>query len=73
MIIKPKMILRDWIKLEKLYLNMISFNKNGINLIEYMINVLPFYINWKVLSCNKNAIEILRESNPSYLAVILEF
>ena len=70
---KPIWKLRDWINIENLYLDMLSYNKNAVdfhcksklkfdkNIFDYLEN--PDKINWYYLSFNKNAIKILEE-NP---------
>ena len=59
---KPRLILRDWIKIEKLSLNALFSNENAIDLIENILIKYPYYINWNILSINPNAIEILKKN-----------
>ena len=80
---KPIWKLRDWINIENLYLDMLSYNKNAVdfhcksklkfdkNIFDYLEN--PDKINWYYLSFNKNAIKLIEENldkiNWEYLSL----
>ena len=52
---RPIWKLRDWIDIEKIDWNYLSFNENAIKLLENHQDK----INWKYLSLNDNAIKLL--------------
>ena len=58
---RPIWKLRDWIDVEILHWNFLSFNPNAINLLKEN----PENINWCILSNNKNAIEMLENNKEN--------